>query len=118
MMDFYGLLDDSPDKNTLPRGSPYQRVAYLESVFAEDIENSIDRRFHHSPFEPFLVLHEFETFVLVDPKGLGLALPHYKSEHNIGGREPEEMKEKNPIHMRVLEVISPIIKRHYTVPLL
>ena len=58
MLDYYGLPGDFPGKNSIPRGTPYDRVEHLEQAFAEDIE---DRR-----FVPFLMLHEFEALLFVD----------------------------------------------------
>ncbi len=95
MMDYYGLPDDFPGKDALPIGTPYERVRHLEGAFKNDIG--------HSHFLPFLVLHEFETFVLVEPAKLGMVLPQYKDkvptlEGNIGSLPPEEIDEGSQTH--------------------
>lgn len=59
MLDYYGLPDDFPGKNTLQGRTPHERVAYLENAFRQNIDN---RRFH-----PYLMLHEFEAFLFSQP---------------------------------------------------
>lgn len=95
MMDYYGLPDDFPGKDTLPVGTPYDRVHHLEESFGKDIG--------HRCFLPFLVLHEFEAFVLVEPPHLIRALPQYETnlpalEENIGNLPPEEVNEGSTTH--------------------
>jgi len=95
MIDYYGLPNDFPGRNTLPSGTPYRRVAYLENAFARDIGQG--------SFLPFLVLHEFEAFVLTQPQSLGQALPQHQANvqgliRDIGGRSPEEVNEGNNTH--------------------
>ncbi len=95
LIDYYGLPDDFPGKNSLPPGPPYKRVAYLEQAFANDIQ--------HPRFLPFLVLHEFEAFVLVDPNVLAQTLPQYRSNlprfmRSIRGKNPEEINEGQDTH--------------------
>jgi len=55
LLDYYGLPDDFPGRDRAVAGDCYQKVAYLESCFAEDIK--------HEKFRPFLMLHEFETML-------------------------------------------------------
>ena len=95
MIDYYNLPDDFPGKATIPDDTPYRRVAYLEKAFEKAIG--------HHRFLPFLVLHEFETFVLVDPEKLGEALPQYRYqvpalEKDVGSLPPEEIDEGNDTH--------------------
>ena len=95
MIDCYGLPDDFPGKDTLPVGTPYDRVRYLEEAF----KNNIGFR----RFLPFLVLHEFEALVLVAPEKLGIVLPQYRDkvpalEGNIGSLPPEEIDEGSETH--------------------
>ncbi len=60
MIDYYGLPDDFPGLNTLPvHGAVAERVEMLEAAFASDIGNP--------RFKPFLMLHEFESWVLAVP---------------------------------------------------
>lgn len=95
MMDYYGLPDDFPGKDTLPSGSPYDRVQHLEEAFGKDI----GRR----SFLPFLVLHEFEALVLVEPSHLTRVLPQYEANlpalrENIGALPPEEVNNGSTTH--------------------
>ena len=95
MIDYYGLPNNFPGKNTLPSGTPYERVAYLEQEFARDID--------HPRFLPFLMLHEFETFVFVAPHELGQIFPQYKANlpkllQSIGNQTPEEINEGKDTH--------------------
>lgn len=95
MMDYYGLPDDFPGKNTLPVGTPYDRVHHLEEAFSRDIGRS--------RFLPFLVLHEFEALVLADPSRLIRVLPKYEAnlivlQKNIGNLPPEEVNEGSTTH--------------------
>jgi hypothetical protein len=66
MIDFYGLPDDFPGRNTMPAVSCYERVAYLEKEFSKDIG---DRR-----FLPYLALHEYEAMLFVAPEFIADAL--------------------------------------------
>ena len=95
MIDFYGLPDDFPGKDSLPRGTPYERVQHLEQAFQQDIGNS--------RFLPYLVLHEFEAFVLVEPGHLAKVLPQHagglpRLQQDIAGLPPEEIDEGRRTH--------------------
>jgi hypothetical protein len=110
MIDYYGLPSDFPGKASLPAGTPYDRVRHLEQAFENDIG--------HSKFLPFLVLHEFEAFVLVQPENLGRVLPQYQKEvpklvANIGSTPPEEIDEDSQTHpsARILQYLPGYKKR-------
>ncbi len=61
MYDFYGLPNNYPGLDTLPRDvSTDEIVQHLEQSFSNDIG---DPRFH-----PYFQLHEFEAFLFVDPE--------------------------------------------------
>jgi hypothetical protein len=60
LIDYYGLPDDFPGRAKIPPGSCYDRVAFLERAFRNDIG---DRR-----FLPYLVLHEYEAMLFVAPE--------------------------------------------------
>ena len=59
MIDYYDLPNDFPDYGSLPDGSCYDKVAYLQAAFRADID---DER-----FIPFITLHEFEALLFVQP---------------------------------------------------
>jgi len=95
MMDYYGLPDDFPGKDAPPVGTPYDRVRHLEEALKNDVG--------HPRFLPFLVLHEFEALVLVEPEKLGTVLPQYRDrvpllEDKIGSLPPEEINEGSETH--------------------
>ncbi len=110
MMDYYGLPDDFPGKDVLPVGTPYDRVRYLEEAFKNDIGDRC--------FLPFLVLHEFEALVLVEPGQLGMVLPQYTDKvavlkGDIGSLPPEEINEGSETHpaARILHYFPAYQKR-------
>jgi len=96
MIDFYALPNDFPGKASLPQGGTcYDRVAYLERAFRDDID--------HRRFLPYLSLHEFEALVLVSPEEVGRALtgqPSFsKLEAEIAGySSPEEVNDGPETH--------------------
>jgi hypothetical protein len=95
MIDYYDLPNNFPGKASLPKGTPYDRVRHLENAFANDIG---DPR-----FLPFLVLHEFEALVLVNPQNLGKVLPQYQKRlpalvKSIGSKPPEEINDGPQTH--------------------
>jgi hypothetical protein len=63
MFDLYALPENFPGQAIANRyREPYQKVDYLESEFAKDIE---DKR-----FIPYIQLHEFEALLFVKPVSL------------------------------------------------
>ena len=68
MIDFYGLPDSFPGRRTMPAGSCYAQVAYLEEEFRKDI--------NHHKFLPYLMLHEFEAMLFVAPEEIAQAFPN------------------------------------------
>jgi len=67
MIDFYGLPTDFPGRRTLPTGSCYDQVAYLEREIGNDIG--------HPRLLPYLALHEFEAMLFVAPEKIAQAFP-------------------------------------------
>jgi hypothetical protein len=65
MYDLYGLPTDFPGYNTRPV-SPYEKVKHLETTLSQEI--------NHPRFRPYIQLHEFETFLFVDPQTTALEL--------------------------------------------
>jgi hypothetical protein len=94
MLDYFGLPSDFPGKDSLPSGPASTRVAHLEQQFKQDIN---DRR-----FIPYIMLHDFEALVLVDPNEIPEVLPDATPSslqalrRAIGGRAPEAINDKNP----------------------
>jgi hypothetical protein len=71
--DLYGLPTDFPGYDTRPP-QPYAKVNHLETEFSNDI--------NHSRFRPYLQLHEFETFLFVEPDTTSQMLGLGESEAN------------------------------------
>ena len=65
MFDFYALPEDFPGYSEA-RGlqNPYKKVEKIEEAFAADIDDA--------RFIPYIQLHEFETFLFVEPEKLEL----------------------------------------------
>jgi hypothetical protein len=103
MLDYYGPPPDFPGKATLSATTPYDRVAHLEKAFAEDID--------HPRFRPYLMLHEFEALLFVQPSAIPTALsrgPADASFKNIGQFDsPEEINEGEKTHpaARIMQVL-------------
>lgn len=93
MLDLYAFPKDelSPySKTNQSITDPYQKVTTLEAAIAQDID--------HSQFIPYIQLHEFETFLLVDPDRLITMYPNNqiainRLKKNIGSMRPEEINE-------------------------
>lgn len=60
MMDYYGLPKDFPGWESLPPGLPLARVHHLEAA--------LRHHFEHARFLPYLMLHEYEAMVFVQPE--------------------------------------------------
>lgn len=103
MLDYYRLPPDFPGKATLSATTPYDRVAHLEAAFAQDI--------NHPRFRPYLMLHEFEALLFVQPSVIPGALgrdPADVSFKNIGQfNSPEEINEGQDTHpaARITQVL-------------
>ncbi len=88
MIDFYGLPREFPGVASIPSGSCYARVAYLEEAFSKEIG--------HPRFKPYFQLHEFEALVFVRPSevarvfGLPEKQPELESIRALFG-SPEEI---------------------------
>jgi len=75
MIDYYGLPHEFPGRSSLPSGTCYDRVAYLEEESRRDIG--------HSRFAPYFQLHEFEALVFVDPAEAARAFPDTDKEQEL-----------------------------------
>jgi hypothetical protein len=70
MIDYYRLPDNFPGKNTLPSGSIYDKVKYLEDCWFSDIGSQ--------KFIPYIQIHEFEALLFSDIKGFEEVFPGRK----------------------------------------
>lgn len=59
MYDLFRLPQDFPGMDSIPSRNSYEKVAYLEENFQNDINNM--------KFIPYIQLHEFEAFLFVNP---------------------------------------------------
>ncbi len=93
MIDFYAFPKDDLSPFSLEIqsiGNPYQKIEALETAIAQDI--------NHPQFIPYVQLHEFEAFLLVEPDRLITMYPEGKSaikqlKKDIGTTNPEEIDE-------------------------
>lgn len=59
MMDYYALSKSFPGKEAVQGINCFERVGYLEKMWADDI--------NHQKFLPYLQLHEFEAILFTSP---------------------------------------------------
>ena len=93
MLDLYAFpKDDQSPYTTLLQAivDPYQKINALESAIKQDI--------NHPQFIPYLQLHEFEAFLLVEPDRLITMYPDGKNgidrlKKDIENQSPEEINE-------------------------
>jgi hypothetical protein len=93
MLDLYAFPKDelSPYNTTIQAIiDPYKKIVALETAIAKDI--------NHPKFIPYVQLHEFEAFLLVEPDRLITMYPSGQSginklKRDIGDRRPEEINE-------------------------
>jgi hypothetical protein len=68
LLDFYGLPADFPGQaDTSKLSDCYEKVAYCEQSFADDI--------NHPRFIPYLMLHEFEAMLFTAPGQIAAEFP-------------------------------------------
>jgi len=93
MLDLYAFPKDelSPYTNAIQSfNDSYQKVTALEAAIYQDI--------NHPQFIPYIQLHEFEAFLLVDPDRLITMYPNNQTginrlKRDIGSSRPEEINE-------------------------
>ncbi len=93
MLDLYAFPKDdlSPYKDNIQLISdPYTKIVSLETAIAQDI--------NHPKFIPYVQLHEFEAFLLVNPDKLITMYPNEQTGINrlkgeIENKKPEEINE-------------------------
>lgn len=102
MIDFYGLPTDFPGYNTLPAGTCFQRVGYIEKAFKQDI--------NEARFLPYFSLHEFEALLFSRPDRIVEAFPDQKSALFTLNKilqtfkSPEEINQKEPPSKRLQQI--------------
>lgn len=92
-IDLYAFPKDLESPYTAPIqgiADHYRRVTALETAIAQDI--------NHPTFIPYVQLHEFEAFLLVDPDRLITMYPDGQTvinrlKRDIGNTNPEEINE-------------------------
>jgi hypothetical protein len=107
MLDLYAFPKDSERPYTQAIQSirdPYQKINSLETAIKQDIE--------HPRFIPYIQLHEFEAFLMVDPDRLIALYPEKgnaisRLKRNIGTNEPERINEspQSAPSKRIIEFI-------------
>ena len=93
MLDLYAFPKDEASpytKSIQSISDPYLKIIALETAIAKDIS--------HPQFIPYIQLHEFEAFLLVDPDRLITMYPNGQSGINrlkkdLENRNPEEINE-------------------------
>ena len=93
MLDLYAFPKDelSPYSKTIQSiTDPYSKILTLEAAITLDIK--------HPQFIPYIQLHEFEAFLLVDPDRLITMYPNNRTginrlKRDIGSLRPEEINE-------------------------
>jgi hypothetical protein len=95
MIDYYGLPDDFPGKDSLQGQTCFQRVAYLEKAFQNDI--------NQRKFIPYLALHEFEALLFAAPATIAAAFPGTTIENALlaiinNYHSPEEINDGPKSH--------------------
>jgi len=93
MLDLYAFPNDelSPYNASVQSiNDPYLKIDALETAIAQDIK--------HSQFIPYVQLHEFEAFLLVEPDRLISMYPDGQAginrlKRDIGTKRPEEINE-------------------------
>ena len=110
MIDFYGLPNDFPGKNSLKGTNPFDRVNHIEDEMGRDVD---DPR-----FIPFLTLHEFEALLFTAPEEIVSTFPHWRSARQLLAEaarfsSPEEINEGEDTHpaQRIVRAIPSYRKR-------
>jgi len=93
MLDLYAFpKDELSPYNTVIQAinDPYRKIIALEHAIAKDI--------NHSKFIPYVQLHEFEAFLMVEPDRLLAMYPNgqigiNRLKRDIGTTKPEEINE-------------------------
>lgn len=81
--------------------SPYSKtIQKINNIYTkiDTLEKAIDDDINHPRFLSYVQLHEFETFLMIEPEYLLIMYPDARSaikslKKEISGREPEEINE-------------------------
>ena len=95
MIDYYGLPDKWPGKDSVSGRTCFERVAYLEKAFQDDI--------NHRRFIPYLALHEFEALLFSDSAKIAATFPGTDVESTLlairnNYHSPEEINDGPTTH--------------------
>lgn len=109
MLDLYAFPKDSESPYTpsiQAIADPYRKVQDLETAMFADL--GIQR------FIPYVQLHEFETFLMVDPSRLSFAFPGKERAlrqlaESIAGIQPERINER-PSHAPSKRIIAHLVE--------
>lgn len=117
MIDFYGLrsVQDFPKYAEIPRGTPHERIQFLEKAIQEDI--------NHKRFLPYFSLHEIEALLFVmpsvtenffgiQPTSLELIRNGFKTPEDINMDEPpsHRLYDLYPKYGKVSELVQALEK--------
>lgn len=95
MIDYYGLPDKWPGKDSVSGRTCFERVAYLEKVLQDEI--------NHRKFLPYLALHEFEALLFSDSAKIAATFPEMDVEKTLlsirnSVHSPEEINDGPTTH--------------------
>lgn len=94
LLDYYGLPSDFPGKSNVKGQTPHERVKFLETAFAQDI--------NCPRFRPYLSLHEFEALLFVQPQEIVAVVEAKLGRQGFGDlsrySSPEEIDEGHLTH--------------------
>ena len=110
MIDLFKLPGDFPGRSELAGASPTEKVMFLESKLAADIDDT--------RFIPYIQLHEFEALILTDLAPLMELHPkqredliEFASRLNKEFKDPEHINDLLPPSYRIKDVLKNYEKR-------
>jgi hypothetical protein len=116
MIDYYGFSSIAPYKNSITGKSCFDRVASLEKLFKDNINNP--------KFLPYLQTHEFEALVFVSPEEILNAFIEPNKRSSLLAicnqfSSPEEINDHpETVPSRRLESLFPKYKKRWHGPLI
>lgn len=76
MVDFYGLPNTWPGRNTAPQRAITKRANYIETELLSDVRQGMGDSFNPKRFIPYLMMHEFEAMLFSDCQLFADAIGH------------------------------------------